>query len=397
MKKRRKDKTRSTSIFAWGLVQNMKHLSRILPVAVFFLMLITGMAAGVIQKDKTYSSVENRTLQLFPKFTVKRVMNGKFQKKYETYLSDQFPGRDSWVKLQTATERAFGKTESNGVYFGKDGYLLEKYTKEDINNKIVDKNINVLGKFVKEALKVSDVKVMMVPSKTFTLERCLPAFAETYNENIFYNKLEKKLPNNVLIDIYSILNKHADENIFYRTDHHWTTQGAWYGYSAYNKACGKDGKIAEAKKKFKKVSENFLGTTFSKVNMYSQKDEINIYEPENEMKVVYNMGEKTENTFYQTGFLNKKDKYSVFFGGNQAVLEISGGVKNNKTLFIVKDSFANCMIPFLAEDYEKVVVADMRHLNIGMTKLLNNYKPADVLVLYNTIQFMQDREFALKL
>lgn len=384
-------------ISAWWLVQSMKRLSRILPVAVLFLMLIAGMAAGVLQKDKKYSSAENRTLQQFPKFTVKRVLNGKFQKKYETYLSDQFPKRDSWVKLQTVTERMFGKTESNGVYFGKDGYLLEKYTEEDIDNKIADKNIKVLGKFVKEALKVSDVKVMMVPSKTFTLENYLPAFAETYNENIFYNNLEKKLPDSVLIDIYSILNQHADENIFYRTDHHWTTQGAWYGYSAYNKACGKDEKATEAKKKLKRVSVDFLGTTFSKVNMYSQKDEINIYEPENEMEVIYNMGEKTENTFYQTNFLKKKDKYSVFFGGNQAVIEISGGVKNNKTLFVIKDSFANCMIPFLAEDYEKVVVADMRHLNIGMTMLLRNYKPSDVLVLYNTIQFMQDREFALKL
>ncbi len=384
-------------ISAWWLVQSMKRLSRILPVAVLFLMLIAGMAAGVLQKDKKYSSAENRTLQQFPKFTVKRVLNGKFQKKYETYLSDQFPKRDSWVKLQTVTERMFGKTESNGVYFGKDGYLLEKYTEEDIDNKIADKNIKVLGKFVKEALKVSDVKVMMVPSKTFTLENYLPAFAKTYNENIFYNNLEKKLPDSVLIDIYSILNQHADENIFYRTDHHWTTQGAWYGYSAYNKACGKDEKATEAKKKLKRVSVDFLGTTFSKVNMYSQKDEINIYEPENEMEVIYNMGEKTENTFYQTNFLKKKDKYSVFFGGNQAVIEISGGVKNNKTLFVIKDSFANCMIPFLAEDYEKVVVADMRHLNIGMTMLLRNYKPSDVLVLYNTIQFMQDREFALKL
>lgn len=375
----------------------MKNFFKVLPAAVFFFMLIVIMSAGILQKDKTYSSVENRTLQAFPKLNAKRVLNGRFQKKYETYLSDQFPERDLWVKLQTMTERAFGKTESNGVYFGKDGYLLEKYQDKDIDNKIASKNINVLGKFVKEALKVSDVKVMMVPSKTFTLDNYLPAFAETYNENIFYNKLRKKLPDNVIIDICSILKEHADENIFYKTDHHWTTYGAWHGYNAYIKACGGNIENTGKKKKLKKVSDNFLGTTFSKVNMYSEKDEINIYEPQSEMEVIYNLGEKTENTFYQTKFLKKKDQYSVFFGGNQAVLEISGGAKNNKTLFIVKDSFANCIIPFLAEDYEKVVVADMRHLNIGMTMLLRKYKPSDVLVLYNTIQFMQDKEFALKL
>lgn len=93
-------------------------------------------------------------------------------------------------------------------------------------------------------------------------------------------------------------------------------------------------KNAESKKKFKKVSSNFLGTTHSKVNMYSQKDEINIYEPEKEMKVIYNLGEKTENTFYQTEFLKKKDKYNVFFGGNQAVLEISGGTKTKKRFLL---------------------------------------------------------------
>lgn len=374
----------------------MKRFSRLIPALTFFVMLLAGLSAGILQKDHTYSSAENRLLQKFPKFSVKRVLNGKFQKKYETYLSDQFPQRDSWVKFQTAAEKAFGKKESNNVYFGKEGYLLEKYTDKDFNKKIVNRNINALEKFVKQASKSSDVKVMMVPTKTYTLDTYLPAFAETYDENIFYSKLEKKLPDNVLVPVYDTLHQHSDEYIFYKTDHHWTTLGAWYGYSAYQTACGRDLETAEAKKKFKKVSDNFLGTTHSKVNLNSQKDEIYIYEPEKEIKVVYNLGEKTENTFYQTKFLKKKDKYSVFFGGNQALLEISCGKKSKKTLLVIKDSFANCLIPFLAEDYGTVVVADMRHLNIGMSMLLRKYQPTDVLVLYNTMQFMQDKEFAVK-
>lgn len=374
----------------------MKRFFRLIPAFTFFMMLLAGMLTGILQKEHSYSSAENRMLQKFPKFSVKRVFNGKFQKKYETYLSDQFPQRDSWVKFQTITERAFGKRESNGVYFGKEGYLLEKYTSKDFDKKIVNRNINALEQFVKKASETADVKVMMVPTKTYTLDAYLPAFAETYDENIFYSRLEKKLPDNVIVPVYDILHEHSEEYIFYKTDHHWTTPGAWYGYLSYLQSCGKDTKAAEPKKKWRKVSENFLGTTYSKVNMYSQKDEINIYEPENEMEIVYNLGEKTENTFYQTKFLKKKDKYSVFFGGNQAVLEISGGKKNKETLLAIKDSFANCMIPFLAEDYEKVVVADMRHLNVGMSMLLRKYQPADVLVLYNTIQFMQDKEFAIK-
>ncbi len=374
----------------------MKRLFKLLPVAAFFVMLFGITTIDIVQKDKTYSSVENRMLQKLPKLSTKRIINGKFQKKYELYLSDQFPARDSWVKLQTTSEKAFGKTESNGVYFGKDGYLLEKYTDEDVNIKDTNKNINTLAKFVRQASKSANVKVMMVPSKTYTLDCYLPAFAETYNESLFYSKLEKKIPDNITVPVYDILYKHREENIFYRTDHHWTTIGAWYGYRAYLESCGKSTDIAEKKKKFKKVSDSFLGTTYSKVNMYTKKDDIYIYEPENEINVIYNLGEKTENTFYQIKYIDEKDKYSVFFGGNQAVLEITGENKNKETLLVIKDSFANCMIPFLAEDYEKVVVADLRHINVGLSMLLKKFKPTDVLVLYNTIQFMQDTDFAIK-
>ena len=166
----------------------MKRFSRLIPALTFFIMLFAGLSAGILQEEHTYSSAENRLLQKFPKFSVKRVLNGKFQKKYETYLSDQFPQRDSWIKFQTAAEKAFGKKESNNVYFGKEGYLLEKYTDKDFNKKIANRNINALEKFVKQASKSADVKVMMVPTKTYTLDKYLPAFAETYDENIFYSK-----------------------------------------------------------------------------------------------------------------------------------------------------------------------------------------------------------------
>lgn len=374
----------------------MKRFFQLLPALLFFIMIVGVMSVGIVQEDKTYSSTENRLLQGFPEISVKKARNGKFQKKYETYLSDQFPQRDLWVKFQTGVERAFGKKESNGVYFGEDGYLLEKYTEKDIDDSIVDRNIKALGKFVKQASREADVKVMMVPSKTYTLKEALPAFARTYDETIFYQKIEKKLPENVMVPVYETLRKHRKEPVFYKTDHHWTTLGAWYGYVSYLEACGKDIENAEPKKKLKKVTDCFLGTTHAKVNMYSQKDEISIYEPKEEMTVVYNLGEKTEHTFYQKKYLKKKDKYSVFFGGNQAVLEISGGVKNKATLLMIKDSFANCFLPFLAEDYENIVVADMRHLNIGVDMLLRKYKPTNVLVLYNTIQFMRDKELFMK-
>ena len=245
----------------------MKRFFKLMPALALLIMLMAIMFTGIIKEDNTYSSAENRMLQTFPKLSAKRILNGKFQKKYETYLSDQFPKRDLWVKFQTKTEMTLGKKESNGVYFGKDGYLLEKYTKEDIDPKLTKKNIRALKDFVQQASKSANVKVMMVPSKTYTLDIYMPAFAETYDENIFYNKLEKNLPENVIVPVYDLLHKHNKDYIFYRTDHHWTTLGAWYGYTAYLDSYGNNIQDAGHKKKFEKVSSNFLGTTHSKVNI----------------------------------------------------------------------------------------------------------------------------------
>lgn len=353
---------------------------------------------SIFEPEKTFSSMENRTLKTMPKFSYKSVKKGRFQKKYETYLSDQFPARNTWIKVQTKTELLLGKRDSNNVYFGKDNYLLEKYTENDFDKKQVKKNIKALSKFVEQSQKTTQVKVMIVPSKTHVMHNYLPAFAESYDEEIFYDKLENALPKNVLIPITETLSEHNNEEIYYRTDHHWTTLGAWYGYESYINACEKNVKNENISKKenLQTVTENFLGTTYSKVNIYTKKDKIQIYTPECEMKVIYNLGEKTENGFYQMDYLKKKDKYSIFFGGNQAVLEISGGIKNGRTLLIFKDSFANCLIPFLTEDYEKVIVIDLRQLNVGKTAIMQQFKPTDVLVLYNTIQFFQDIEFAIK-
>lgn len=374
----------------------MKRIIKFLPAAVFFILLYTITFTGITGQEKTYSRMENRTLQGLPEFSGKSFLKGKFQKKYETYLSDQFPKRDSFVKLMSYCDRAMGRTEANGVYFGKDGYLLERYQQTDFKDKRINKNINALKDLIAMTGTTAKVKVMIVPSKTEILRDYLPAFAESYDEKTVYQQLENSLPENTLIPVYEKLHEHRKEEIYYRTDHHWTTHGAWYGYQAYREAVGKKTENASAEKKLKKVSDDFLGTTHSKVNMYSKKDSIYIYEPSKKMKVVYNLGEKTEKSFYQTKYLKEKDKYSIFFGGNQALLEITGGEKNKKTLLVIKDSFANCMIPFLAEDFQKVVVADMRQLNADISMLMMKYRPTDVLVLYNTVQFMQDKEFAMK-
>ena len=365
---------------------------------VIFMVLLLGLAGKeALSHQRTYSPVEKRELQTRPEISITKVLDGRFQKKYESYLRDQFPGRDHWVSFQTDMELFMGKNEIHNVYIGKNHYLLEHYTEKEFDPQQISKNLQALEKFVGKAKQNADVHVMMVPTKSWVLREKLPAFAPHYKEQKFYDALQQKLEKeDVLISVEPVLDAHKEEEIYYRTDHHWTTLGAWYAYEQYTKAVGGDLQRAQGKKKFRCISKDFYGTTYAKINYARQADKIEIYEPADKLRVVYNMGEKKTKTLYDVSFLKTADQYSVFTGGNQAVLEITGGIKNGKTLLLIKDSFANSILPFLAEDYEKLVVVDLRQLNVSGDRLLEMFSPTDILILYNSAQSAQDKEFEIK-
>lgn len=365
---------------------------------VIFMVLLLGLAGKeALSHQRTYSPVEKRELQTRPEISITKVLDGRFQRKYESYLRDQFPGRDHWVSFQTDMELFMGKNEIHNVYIGKNHYLLEHYTEKEFDPQQISKNLQALEKFVGKAKQNADVHVMMVPTKSWVLREKLPAFAPHYKEQKFYDALQQKLEKeDVLISVEPVLDAHKEEEIYYRTDHHWTTLGAWYAYEQYTKAVGGDLQRAQGKKKFRCISKDFYGTTYAKINYARQADKIEIYEPADKLRVVYNMGEKKTRTLYDVSFLKTADQYSVFTGGNQAVLEITGGIKNGKTLLLIKDSFANSILPFLAEDYEKLVVVDLRQLNVSGDRLLEMFSPTDILILYNSAQFAQDKEFEIK-
>ena len=365
---------------------------------VIFMVLLLGLAGKeALSHQRTYSPVEKRELQTRPEISITKVLDGRFQKKYESYLRDQFPGRDHWVSFQTDMELFMGKNEIHNVYIGKNHYLLEHYTEKEFDPQQISKNLQALEKFVGKTKQNADVHVMMVPTKSWILREKLPAFAPHYKEQRFYDALQQKLEKeDVLISVEPVLDAHKEEEIYYRTDHHWTTLGAWYAYEQYTKAVGGDLQRAQGKKKFRCISKDFYGTTYAKINYARQADKIEIYEPADKLRVVYNMGEKKTKTLYDFSFLKTADQYSVSTGGNQAVLEITGGIKNGKTLLLIKDSFANSILPFLAEDYEKLVVVDLRQLNVSGDRLLEMFSPTDILILYNSAQFAQDKEFEIK-
>ena len=168
-----------------------------------------------------------------------------------------------------------GKNENHNVYIGKNHYLLEHYTEKEFDPQQISKNLQALEKFVGKAKQNADVHVMMVPTKSWVLREKLPAFAPHYKEQKFYDALQQKLgTEDVLISVEPVLDAHKEEEIYYRTDHHWTTLGAWYAYEQYPKAVGGDLQRAQGKKKFRCISKDFYGTTYAKINYPRQAEKI---------------------------------------------------------------------------------------------------------------------------
>lgn len=201
-------------------------------IVIFCLMLSFGSATTFFQWEKEFSEIENRELQQNPRFTIKKFLKGRFQKQYEGYLSDQFFYRDRWVQLTAGTQAALGRKEINGVYIGKDGYLLERSRETDFDDVQVKENAEYLAVFLNEAAKrygKKHVSCMMIPSKAQALPNRLPDFAPRVSRDDVLDSLKGRLcyPE-FLFDVTEEMQKHKQKYIYYRTDHHWTTLGACY-------------------------------------------------------------------------------------------------------------------------------------------------------------------------
>ena len=361
-------------------------------------MLGGSMVWSMAKSEQKYSEIEKRELAQYPKVSWKRVLKGKFQKEYETYLADQIFARDQWVSLYSNMEFYIGKKEINGVYLGNDGYLVEKYTDQDFDRQLQDANIEILGQFIdagSEVLGKDHVSCLMVPSKLSVLDNKLSSYIEKYHADKVVKKLQNstKYPTRV-VDLQKTLKKHNDEYIYYRTDHHWTTLGAYYGFCEYQKMT--KGKVSELKSYKQEVAfDDFYGTTYNKSHVAVAPDEVTIFHTDYEdVKVEGDQGKISGNSFYFKDAAKKgSDRYQIFFSKNtgKIVIETSANNKELKTLLVIKDSFANCFVPFLAQYYDKIVMIDCRYTKMKIKNIFKEFPEiTDVLMMFNVEKFRQD-------
>ena len=375
----------------------MEKKFKVITIVLFLIILFGVGIFTVLGGGKKYSEFEKRELAKFPKTNTKTIAKGKFQKGLDNFLNDHVVFRDECIYASTLVDKMMGRAEKAGVYFGKDGYLIEK--NEQVYPKDVRENVKYLSDFtnaLSERVGSKNIKIVFIPNKINVLTDKLPKYATVSNNNwmkaLLWEKLKDK---SSLVDLTEQLLKHKDEYVYYKTDHHWTSLGAKYGYEAIMKSLGKKPYL---KMKPEVVADDFLGTTYNKIHYAPQKDLITKYNVKNATyKVTIDeSGELSHmKDIYVEDALKSADKYEYFMGGNYGGVKIHNPNAPKRTLVLFKDSFANCIIPFLTNNYSDIIMIDLRYVS-SLDNTLNNLgfdKMDEVLFLFNEEKFMNNSHF----
>lgn len=359
---------------------------------------------SIVTPQKAFSDSENRYLQKKPEFSVKSLLNGSYGEKYEQYLSDQFPGRNVWIGMKVTTERLALQEDVNGVYFGKDGYLIEKFDTEDLEGEQLNKNIGKLAAFTgaaEKSLGKDHVRVMLVPSASQIITERLPFLAAPYDQGRVTEMLCRSLKEaggsrETVLPAEEYLKRYREEALYYHTDHHWTARGAYLGYRLWVESVGLT-PWTEEMFDIQTVNSEFHGTVYSKLNVPWRYDTIEVWQPkeEKDYRVSFDGEPKEYDSLYFPGALEGKDKYAVYLDGNHAITKIENrsitGDQKEKKLLMIKDSYAHSFAVFAANHFGTVYMADLRYLNLNLKEWMEEQEITDVLVLYQIPGFAKEK------
>lgn len=370
-------------------------------LTVLFSLFIGGILVGsLLAPDKEFSELENRYLQTPPKLSWENLQSGKFMEDAEDYVNDHVIGRDLWVALKAWSERVSGKQENNGVYFGKNDTLINRLDEpswEDIpaqGGTSAKPGLETSAGYVNALVSNVDVPVYfgIIPSSAEIWSDRLPEGAPTADEKAIIDRLYDMVQT-YTIDMYSVLEEHKDEDIYYRTDHHWTSLGAYYGYTALMEAMGMEAEPLNEDAKVT-VTDSFYGTIFSSSGVrWVAPDHIDRYISGDGLKVTaYFDGTPTDSTLYVDSYLDKKDKYSSFLGGNQALCVIETEHTDAPKVLVIRDSYSDSLAPFLTQNFSEIHLFDPR-MNLNSVKDYVETNEIDqVVVLYSISNFISSGE-----
>lgn len=342
-----------------------------------------------------FSPKEKRYLQGFPEISVQSLTDGTFETDFENYINDHMVLRDVFMGVNSYSNIAVLNNGSDGVYKCSDGYLIN----EPATDSRLDLNLSVTADF-KEKTGI-DTTVMIVPSTGYIMEDKLPLVHKNYNDDRYYNRIESFCQKNGLgfVDLRDTFNSHKNSTqIYYKTDHHWTTVGA---YLAYQSLCEKWGiEVKEKNGYIVEKTPDFYGTTYNTSGFWlNESDTIEVWKNrDNHSTCEITANGKT--TAYKSMFFPKQlegaDKYTVFLNGNNPVTTVKNpDNKGKEKLLVIKDSFSHCLAPFLSEKFSQITLVDMRYYKKSVSEeIVKKDKFDKVLICMSMDNFLEDKDFA---
>ena len=361
----------------------MKKIAEIATALVFCLFLGGFALAHVILPDRSFSEVENRYLQTLPTFTWSGLKDGSYTADLETYLEDQFPLRDDWMGLKNRYEYLLGQREFSGVYYCGDRLIARVDESERAWSNL---------EYIRQLAEKSEIPVYLglIPTAAQIWKDLLPEGAPSFDQEAYLEQAAGLA--DVDVDLLGALSAHSDEAIYYRTDHHWTSLGAYYGYAAILEAMGMEPQPLGEKTT---VSTAFNGTLYSTSGIHwLQPDEIDTYVPDQGVTVTANTGaELVTGGLYVPEKLEGKDKYTYFLGGNQPLYILENpNATTDKKLLVVRDSYADSLAPFLSQDFAEIHLVDLRYYRVPVAAYAQEMGADAILVAYSVDNFQKDTD-----
>lgn len=352
------------------------------------ILLVVVMVVNIIVPDVQKSEVENRSLQTFPNISMESMLDGSFGNELNDWFADQFVGRNFLIHVRYAILKAFGYDKIDSVYLCSNK-LIEESAEPDVDNVI--RNLDAIEAFAPEI----PTYFMLVPNSINVQYDSLPYFTTSDGQDGIMNDIFNYFEDNInTIDTRDMYSEHKDEYIYYKTDHHWTSLGAFYGCQYFLEEKGES--IEKEEYTVYPVSDDFQGTLANKTGSFGLNDQIDIYVKDDlcDYYVYEDATEEKSRSIYSSQAFNTNDQYTVFMGGNKGLIHLEMNNDSDKHLLLFKDSYANAAIQFLLPYYRTITIVDARYYNEKASSLINRDLINEVMYLYNTNTFVQDTSLA---
>ena len=381
--RRRFGKRKRHSMHAWH--------NLLLAAGVYILIACITLLSLVIP-DRSFSESENRTLAQAPKLSGAALRSGSFFSDLSAYLQDQLAGRDGWMSARLQQEKLVGRRQAGDVYLGRSGYLLESPAAPDQQK--IERSTAMIKAFA-DAYPDLHMVMGLVPCAAAVFSDLLPKGAPVRDQMADISAVSSLLEGKVsFVDLYGPLHNDTENQVFYRTDHHWTSRGAMDAFRAMEPNLGISGNDSYESLT---VSGSFEGTLSSQTGSHSTGDTIEVFLPtDKELKyyTYYADSQERITSLFVSSKLDEKDQYQVFFGGNHPMIEIRTTADTGRNLLLFKDSYANSFVQFLVPHYDRIVMIDPRYYYENVSALINSEGITDVLFLYSMNIFAQDGSLA---